>query len=44
LLKTETVLSNVVNINVENLPVGLYVYQVINNESVVYTNKFNVIR
>lgn len=43
-VKTETVLSNVVNINVENLPVGLYVYQVINNESVVYTNKFNVIR
>lgn len=43
-VKTETVLSNVVNINVENLPIGLYVYQVINNESVVYTNKFNVIR
>lgn len=43
-VKTENVMSNVVNINIENLPVGLYIYQVMNNNDVVYTNKFNVVR
>jgi hypothetical protein len=43
-VKTENVMSNVVNINIENLPIGLYIYQVINNNDVVYTNKFNVVR
>ena len=43
-VKTENVMSNVVNINIENLPIGLYIYQVMNNNDVVYTNKFNVVR
>lgn len=43
-VKTENVMSNVVNVNIENLPVGLYIYQVMNNNDVVYTNKFNVVR
>lgn len=43
-VKTENVMSNVVNVNVENLPIGLYIYQVMYNNDVVYTNKFNVVR
>lgn len=43
-VKTENVMSNVVNVNIENLPIGLYIYQVMNNNDVVYTNKFNVVR
>lgn len=44
IVKTENVMSNVVNINIENLPIGLYMYQVMNNNDVVYTNKFSVVR
>lgn len=43
-VKTENVMSNVVNVNIENLPIGLYIYQVMNNNDVVYTSKFNVVR
>ncbi|MBI2279260.1 MAG: T9SS type A sorting domain-containing protein [Bacteroidetes bacterium] len=43
-VKSVSVMSNVVNVNVEELPVGLYIYQVMNNNDVVYTNKINVVR
>ncbi len=43
-VKTKNVTSNVVSIDVENLPVGLYIYQVMNNNNVVYSSKFNVAR
>ena len=43
-IKSVNVSSNVVNVNVENLPIGLYIYQVMNSNDVVYTSKFNVVR
>lgn len=41
-VKTINVTSNLVDVNVYDLPAGLYIYQVFNNGAVVYTDKFMV--
>lgn len=41
-VKTITVTSNIVDMNVYDLPAGLYVYQVFNDENVIFTDKFTV--
>jgi len=41
-VKNITVTSNLADVSVYDLPTGLYIYQVYNNENVVYTDKFTV--
>ncbi|MGE0561102.1 MAG: T9SS type A sorting domain-containing protein [Flavobacteriales bacterium] len=41
-VKNITVTSNIVDVSVYDLPTGLYIYQVYNNENIVFTDKFTV--
>ncbi|MCC7333383.1 MAG: T9SS type A sorting domain-containing protein [Flavobacteriales bacterium] len=43
-VKNEAVYDRIVNINVSSLPTGLYIYQVIDGENIIFTEKFNIVK